>query len=384
MDQEELNMYPRPKDASILHLQAAHRSSIVWDVGGDDNQRSRHRDPNNLKFPPLHPRMVPILQALRFDGVSRLSRIQIDWSLITALIERWRSETHTFHLPFGECMISLKDVNILLGLRIDGPAVTSFTAVDRGWDNYIEHVLGVRHGKEGLVGGRVKCTWLNKQFPSLADDASDSQLQRYTQAYLRQLIGGVLFADHSGGHVHCMYIPLIKDLDSCAKLSWGSAVLAFLYRELCKSCKKDKEENVRCIILLQLWALSRLPALAPIPRGPSLNNALIQGDLAGPHGLRWCASLSFIDSGSHTLAHSRLSLDVMVDSQFKWQPYTNEILSKLPEHCREGSNILRYKGPLICFCIVEPHHPDRCLRQFGMVQSIPPPAFIRMIFTNLI
>ncbi|KAK1360514.1 hypothetical protein POM88_044988 [Heracleum sosnowskyi] len=83
-----------------------------------------------------------------------------------------------------------------------------------------------------------------------------------------------------------MYIPLIKDFQSCAKLSWGSVVLAFLYRELYKSCRKDKEENDGCIILLQLWAWSRLPTLAPILHGPSLNNEIIWGDLAGPHGLR--------------------------------------------------------------------------------------------------
>ncbi|KAK1360766.1 serine/threonine-protein phosphatase 7 long form-like [Heracleum sosnowskyi] len=129
--------------------------------------------------------MVPILQDLRFDRVSRLSRIQIDWSLITALIERWRrSETHSIYLPFGECTISLQDVSILLGLRIDGPTVIGFTSVEGGWDDYIQRVLGVKPGKEGLVGGRVKCTWLNKIFPSLLDDASDLQLQRYTQSYL--------------------------------------------------------------------------------------------------------------------------------------------------------------------------------------------------------
>lgn len=71
-----------------------------------------------------------------------------------------------------------------------------------------------------------------------------------------------------------MYIPLIKDLDRCAKLSRGSAVLAFLFRELCKSCRKDKE-NVGCVFQLQLWAWSKLPTLALIPRGPPLNNALI-------------------------------------------------------------------------------------------------------------
>lgn len=83
-----------------------------------------------------------------------------------------------------------------------------------------------------------------------------------------------------------MYIPLIHNLDHCAKLSWGSAVLVFLYMELCKACHKYTEEIAGCLLLLQLWDWSRLHSLAPIPRGPSLDNAHIWGDLAGPHGLK--------------------------------------------------------------------------------------------------
>ncbi|KAL8100342.1 serine/threonine-protein phosphatase 7 long form homolog isoform X2 [Apium graveolens] len=376
---EELGMHPRPRNGSMLHLQADHRSSVVWDAGGGDNLRSRRRNPNSVRFPQLHPRMVPLLTDLRFDGVSRLTGIQIDWSLITALIERWRPETHTFHLPIGECTITLQDVSVLLGLRIDGDAVIGVTAVDDGWANVIQHIFGANPVSpipvaSGLVGGRLKFSWLNSVFHSLPDDASDGQLRQYTQSYLLQLIGGILFTDHSGGQVHCMYIHLIEDLERCGTLSWGSAVLAYLYRELCKSCKKDREETAGCILLLQLWAWSRLHTLAPVPRGPSLNNLNIWGNQPGPHGLRWCAHLSFTDSGSHSVATYRLQLDLLTDSHFKWQPYTEEILAALPQHCREGSGIWRYKGPLICFCFVEPHHPDRCLRQFGMIQDIPSPA----------
>lgn len=288
---DELCMDPRPRDPSVLHLQTVHRSSVVWDAGGGDSLRSRRRNPNSVRLPPLHPRMVPLLTDLRFDGVSRLTSIQIDWSLITALIERWRPETHTFHLPIGECMISLQDVSIRLGLRIDGPAVIGVTAVDGGWGNMIEHVFGANPISaipvaSGLVGGRLKFSWLNSVFRSLPNDASDVQLRQYTQSYLLQLIGGVLFTDHSGGQIHCMYIPLIQDLDRCGTLSWGSAVLAYLYRELCKSCQKDREETAGCILLLQLWAWSRLHTLAPVPRDPSLNNPQIWGDLPGPYGLR--------------------------------------------------------------------------------------------------
>ena len=46
--------------------------------------------------------------------------VKLDRSLLSALVDRWRPETHTFHLPCGE---TLQDVAMLLGLPITGDAV---------------------------------------------------------------------------------------------------------------------------------------------------------------------------------------------------------------------------------------------------------------------
>ncbi|KAK1394194.1 Serine/threonine-protein phosphatase 7 long form-like protein [Heracleum sosnowskyi] len=369
-------MYPGPKKPSLLHLQPSHRSTIVWEVSGGDAHRSRRRNPTQARFPALHESMIPILQDLKFDGVARLSSISIDWSLIIVFVERWRPETHTSHLPVGECTITLHDVSVLLGLRIDGDVVTGSTSgVDNGWKLLIQQIFGKApeakdKEKNPLKGGRLLLSWLTLVCSALLVDPSEEEVIRYTQSYILQLIDGVLFTDHSGGQVHCMYIPLIQDFGRCRKLAWGAAMLAYLFRELCKSCRTGVEEIAGCLLLLQPWAWTRLPVLAPVPRSPIVENP-IWGDRVGPYGIRWCCSLKFTDTTSHVVSTHRLSLDALGPTHFIWQPYSDEILANLPDFWKEGVDLWYYKGPLVCFYIVDPHLPERCMRQFGMIQVIP-------------
>jgi hypothetical protein len=37
---------------------------------------------------------------------------------ITAMMDRWRPKTHSFHLTCGEMMVTLEDVTMILGLPI--------------------------------------------------------------------------------------------------------------------------------------------------------------------------------------------------------------------------------------------------------------------------
>ena len=47
-----------------------------------------------------------------------------DRSLLAALVDRWRPETHTFHFPVGEMAPTLEDVSFLFGLPCAGAAVS--------------------------------------------------------------------------------------------------------------------------------------------------------------------------------------------------------------------------------------------------------------------
>jgi hypothetical protein len=52
-----------------------------------------------------------------------LTRFNFDAPLITAFMDRWRPETHTFHLPVGEMTLSPEDAAMLGGLPCAGEAM---------------------------------------------------------------------------------------------------------------------------------------------------------------------------------------------------------------------------------------------------------------------
>ena len=122
-----------------------------------------------------------------------MSFIKLDWHLITALVERWRLETHTFHLSSGEMTITLEDVSIQLGLPVDGLPVTRLT--DLKWRELCIRLLGVDPLSPQLSGSRLNLNWLTQQFPLLATDADDVTIERYARMYIFQLMGGSIFAD---------------------------------------------------------------------------------------------------------------------------------------------------------------------------------------------
>ena len=92
-------MEPGPLDPTVLHGQATHRSSAAWTGVDSKELHCRRREAIFHRTSVLDGRIIPLLQQAGFYGVARLGFISLDWHLITAFVERWRPETHTFHLP---------------------------------------------------------------------------------------------------------------------------------------------------------------------------------------------------------------------------------------------------------------------------------------------
>ncbi|KAH7865314.1 hypothetical protein Vadar_004998 [Vaccinium darrowii] len=139
-----VELEPGPIDDSVLTRQASHQSTRVWDLNGLEESvvlTCRRRE-LALSRVAVDPRLLPLIEAAGFTGLMKVPFIQLDWHLITALVERWRPETHSFHMPTGETTITLQDVSIQLGLRVDGRPITG--RMDYNWAEECDRLLGVK------------------------------------------------------------------------------------------------------------------------------------------------------------------------------------------------------------------------------------------------
>ena len=65
--------------------------------------------------------LLPFARLVEATGST--TRLGMDGSLLSCLVDRWRPETHTFHFVWGEMAPTLQDVSFLLGLPLAGEAV---------------------------------------------------------------------------------------------------------------------------------------------------------------------------------------------------------------------------------------------------------------------
>ncbi|GFS32689.1 aminotransferase-like, plant mobile domain family protein [Actinidia rufa] len=94
---------PGPDDMAMLYLQDQHRSEDIWSRQGGDHVTVHQ--PHQVYD--VDERVRPFVIASRFYEISKICGINLDHGLISALLERWRRETHTFHLRIGEMTLTL-------------------------------------------------------------------------------------------------------------------------------------------------------------------------------------------------------------------------------------------------------------------------------------
>uniref|UniRef100_A0A0A9DIY2 Aminotransferase-like plant mobile domain-containing protein n=1 Tax=Arundo donax TaxID=35708 RepID=A0A0A9DIY2_ARUDO len=172
---------------------------------------------------PIYYRFVPRLNAAGLLPLCRLvqattpeegddpaKRFMYDRSLLAALVDRWRPETHTFHLPVGEAAPTLEDVSFLLGLPCAGATVIG-PDVSPTWREELEHRFAgtVRRVDAPMYWPTLPTEhygptkkWILLFWPQyMVEHPDDVTVSRHFEAYLLWLFGWTMFASTHGNVV---------------------------------------------------------------------------------------------------------------------------------------------------------------------------------------
>ncbi|XP_070040293.1 protein MAIN-LIKE 1-like [Nicotiana tomentosiformis] len=215
-----------------------------------------------IRAHPLHTYIVRRLQDTGFYRIIEIGRLQFNWALITAMIERWRPETHTFHLPIGEATITLEDVKVLFGLPVDGLPVAYLHAL-REYTGFqylqiLQRITGFQKAKETALNGashaeitddspaeetalsgasHLQLTPVRQHLEAMDVDIIDDSLAEvidwYTRLLMLLMFGGVLFPNTLGNLVSLRFLCHLERLDDLPSYNWGAAILGYLYRQMC-------------------------------------------------------------------------------------------------------------------------------------------------------
>ncbi|XP_050878437.1 protein MAIN-LIKE 2-like [Lathyrus oleraceus] len=133
---------------------------------------------------------------------------------------------------------------MLLGLRVNGRAVVGPSdSSASAWTTF----LGRQPPENHIKGRHIRISWLKQilEETEISENSSHEELIIYTRMYNILCIALTLFPDKSAKDIHSMWIPFVRDLRQCREYSWGSTVLEFLYREICKVVKVDVDDGLR-------------------------------------------------------------------------------------------------------------------------------------------
>ena len=163
------------------------------------------------------------MQYIDAVGLIRLFKVpdmEVGHALITALVERWLPETHTFHLLHGEMGITLQDIEVMLGISVDGLLVTRKT--DMKWSEVCQDLLGhepppmiPNSNRSILVRVRIRYKWLDARFTAPPTvDAGDEVVQQHAHYHLLVWMGALLFMDKLADRVSLLPLYFLNPISN--------------------------------------------------------------------------------------------------------------------------------------------------------------------------
>ncbi|PKI37997.1 protein MAIN-LIKE 1-like [Punica granatum] len=170
--------------------------------------------------------------------------------LLLELMDRWSFERRAFELAQGELTVTLLDVALIMGLRVNGNPV--LLREDEPFSD-LERQYGATPDKR-----KISVDFIESRLESLGEAASDD----FIRTFLLFTFGIFLFPDTSG-NVDSRYLSFLESLDDVCGYAWGSAVL----EEILMWLNKRKDSNTQsvggCLTFLQIWSYEHIDLARP-------------------------------------------------------------------------------------------------------------------------
>ncbi|KAE8768951.1 hypothetical protein D1007_59520 [Hordeum vulgare] len=316
--------------------------------------------------------------------VSR-STPNLNAAAVTTFIDRWRPETHSFHLRTGEMTVTLQDVSMITALPIEGKPLCMSTDSE-GWRQQMEGLIGMSPqepevedgGKKDRVSAGAPFTWIAANFAHCPENADEEVIQRYARVYMWYVISRTIFADGTGKNAPWMWLKALTVFDN--KFSWGSAALAYLYRQLDDACRRTTKDGGvgGCMLLLSVWSWEYLPVGRP--KSTQWNTWDDHGNLVRQPTWAYKWDLVSEVASAVNLLYKQYTneMDSLTPEQVEWQPYGvgpnfgDAHTFELNPLCVQEKHLWLMRCPLICNWAVEFHLPHCVMHQFGFFQPHPP------------
>ncbi|KAL5128537.1 Protein MAIN-LIKE 1 [Glycine soja] len=323
-----------PRDPSVLTSFADHVAHAVW----SGQERPDLKLVSHGKKVTLIGRPVPEIEGLvGAIGLSPLidcSVVTGDPGLVSAFVEKWHSEANTFHLPVGELTITLDDVSSLLHFPITS-ALHSFHALSK---------------EEAIF-------LLTELLEVSAEEARAETTLTPARAYLLHLVGCTLFANKSATYVHVVHLDAFCDLGQSGGYAWGVAALVHMYDQLDEASRTTTRQIAGYLTLLQCWIYEHFPSVHQCVTDDTYQET-------SPRASRWLTSKAHMKG--ITGAPYKARCDALTVTDVSWLPYTEHRGVRAFELISSFQGQLRW-GPMVVTA-----RPERVVRQFGYIQSIPP------------
>ncbi|KAF1864586.1 hypothetical protein Lal_00039214 [Lupinus albus] len=195
------------------------------------------------------------------------------------------------------------------------------------WGDLCLQLLGVAPTETQIMRQRVQHTWLESIYQQLHEDADEEVVEQHARAFILRMLGGFIMPDTSGSRVHLMYLPLLDDLSETFNYSWGSVVLACLYRGLSRA------------VVLKGWGMPITTSIMGFDHIPILAPRLHDNTLQFfPLVKMWSQHLITTNILGHATNIIRGILDHLRVDQFVWSHYRNmNIMGHFPNIFRAHS-----------------------------------------------